>query len=141
MRAAGVEPAQALRPYGFSYHFGFHRRLQAFVVWTIPSPWRVCAVGAARLVSTPSLAKTPSRSLGKSLARDCHLTGFPEFEQFCIGGFPRSTQVSFKSVASTSFATPALLPSITKRVKGEKQFIIMIIVWSLGAFAGEVELG
>jgi len=26
VRAAGIEPAQALRPYGFSYHFGFHRR-------------------------------------------------------------------------------------------------------------------
>ncbi len=26
VRAAGVEPARALRPYGFSYHFGFRRR-------------------------------------------------------------------------------------------------------------------
>jgi hypothetical protein len=26
VRAAGLEPAQALRPYGFSYHFGFRRR-------------------------------------------------------------------------------------------------------------------
>jgi hypothetical protein len=103
VRAAGIEPAQALRPYGFSYHFGFHRRLEAFVVWTIPSPWRVSAVGAARLVSTPSPAK---RRFGGSLARDCHLKGFPDFEQFCIHGFPRSTQF-FKSVASTSFATPA----------------------------------
>jgi hypothetical protein len=34
------------------------------------------------------------------LARDRHLTGFPEFEQFCIHGFPRSTQAT-KSVAST----------------------------------------
>lgn len=39
VRAAGVEPARALRLYGFSYHFGFRRRLPAFVVWTIPSPW------------------------------------------------------------------------------------------------------
>lgn len=38
VRAAGVEPARALRPYGFSYHFGFRRRRLAFVVWTIPSP-------------------------------------------------------------------------------------------------------
>jgi hypothetical protein len=38
VRAAGIEPAQALRPYGFSYHFGFRRRHSAFVVWTIPSP-------------------------------------------------------------------------------------------------------
>jgi hypothetical protein len=27
VRAAGLEPAQALRPNGFSYHFGFRRRL------------------------------------------------------------------------------------------------------------------
>jgi hypothetical protein len=26
VRAAGLEPAQAFRPYGFSYHFGFRRR-------------------------------------------------------------------------------------------------------------------
>ena len=44
-------------------------------------------LGAARLVSTPS------RSIAPGLARDCHFTGFPEFEQFCIVGFPASTQV------------------------------------------------
>jgi hypothetical protein len=27
------------------------------------------------------------------LARDRHVTGFPDFEQFCIAGFPASTQV------------------------------------------------
>jgi hypothetical protein len=26
VRAAGIEPAQAVKPYGFSYHFGFRRR-------------------------------------------------------------------------------------------------------------------
>ncbi len=25
VRAAGIEPAQAFRPYGFSYHYGFRR--------------------------------------------------------------------------------------------------------------------
>ena len=44
--------------------------------------------GAARLVSTPSPA-APCRGL----ARDRHLTGFPEFEQFCIAGFPREHSV------------------------------------------------
>ena len=44
-------------------------------------------VGAARLVSTPS--SVLSR---RGLARDRHLTGFPEFEQFCIVSFPASTQ-------------------------------------------------
>ena len=41
------------------------------------------------------------------LARDCHLRGFPDFEQFCFSGFPKSTQIALKSVASTNFATPA----------------------------------
>jgi hypothetical protein len=44
-------------------------------------------VGAARLVSTPSAVLSRC-----GLARDRHLTGFPEFEQFCIAGFPASTQ-------------------------------------------------
>jgi hypothetical protein len=36
------------------------------------------------------------------------VTGFPDFEQFCIAGFPARTQIfGFKSVASTNFATPA----------------------------------
>ncbi|CAN5164840.1 hypothetical protein BH09PSE3_BH09PSE3_16410 [soil metagenome] len=47
------------------------------------------SLGAARLVSTPSA--TLSRC---GLARDRHVTGFPEFEQFCIAGFPVSTQFS-----------------------------------------------
>ncbi len=46
-------------------------------------------VGAARLVSTPS-PNLPLKAGG--LARDRHFTGFPEFEQFCILSFPRSTQ-------------------------------------------------
>lgn len=35
------------------------------------------------------------------------VTGSPEFEQFCTSGFPAGTQ-AFKSLASTSSATPAL---------------------------------
>ncbi|EXS70367.1 hypothetical protein BF95_07300 [Sphingobium sp. Ant17] len=41
------------------------------------------------------------------MARDCHVKGFPEFEQFYVTDFPVRTQWS-KSVASTDFATPAL---------------------------------
>jgi hypothetical protein len=40
VRAVGVEPTRAVKPCGFSYHFGFRRRHLAFVVWTIPSPLR-----------------------------------------------------------------------------------------------------
>ena len=41
------------------------------------------AVGAARLVSTPSRRRA---WLGIAIA------GFPEFEQFCVAGFPARTQ-------------------------------------------------
>ena len=91
---------QGLTPDGFSYHFGFHRRLKAFVVWTIPSP----CFGEPKGRCCPSSLYTFPRG---GLARDRHFTGFPEFEQFCTGGFPLGTQAWFKSVASTSFATPA----------------------------------
>jgi len=84
VRAAGLEPAQAFRPYGFSYQL----RLS-------PPPFGVCgldytftmasALGAARLVSTPS---------PRGLARDCHLKGFPDFGQFYVAGFPARTQIA-----------------------------------------------
>ena len=93
VRAEGIEPSRGVAPNGFSYQLRLSPPPRtAFVVWTIPSPWRDHAVGAARLVSTPSHV---------GLARDCHLTGFPEFEQFCVSGFPRAHSIEFKSVAST----------------------------------------
>ena len=42
VRVAGLEPARALQPNGFSYHFDFRRLTSlacSFVVWTIPSPY------------------------------------------------------------------------------------------------------
>ena len=98
VRVAGLEPAQALRPYGFSYHFGFRRHPRMFVVWTIPSPWR------CRVRCCPSSLYT---FLISQAWLGIAVEGFPEFEQFCIIGFPTSTQVWPKSVASTNFATPA----------------------------------
>ena len=72
------------------------------MVWTIPSPWRptplAAALGAARLVSTPSLS---------GLARGCHLTGFPEFEQFCVPGFPRAHSNDLQVRCDYHSATPA----------------------------------
>jgi hypothetical protein len=97
-----------LAPNGFSYQLRLSpsppsrvRARGGFVVWTIPSPWRV------RFRCCPSSLYTFPLP---GLARDCHLTGFPDFEQFCISGFPGSTQTSFKSVASTDSATPAWPP-------------------------------
>jgi hypothetical protein len=85
VRAVGLEPTQALRPNGFSYPFGFRRRPGwAFVVWTIPSPWR-SALGAARLVSTPSRFRA---WLGITSE------GFPEFGQFYSCDFSRGTQIT-----------------------------------------------
>jgi len=52
----------------FHTSYGFPRRMSPFVVWTIPSS----AWDAHRLVSTPSLS---------GLARDYHLTDFPEFDE------------------------------------------------------------
>jgi hypothetical protein len=78
-----------LKPNGFSYHFGFHRHPFG-CLWSGLSLHHASAnrrVGAARLVSTPS----PVLSR-RSLARDRHFTGFPEFEQFYIAHFHASTQ-------------------------------------------------
>jgi hypothetical protein len=94
-----------LSPNGFSYPYGFHRRpLRAvcgldYPFTLAPSRFRCCP---SSLYTFPSAAFA-----AQGLARDCHLTGFPEFEQFYVADFPARTQAS-KSGASTSFATPAL---------------------------------
>lgn len=56
-----------------------------------------------------SLYTFPNGAVRPGLARDCHFTGSPEFGQFCIAGFPASTQLSVKSGASADSATPAWL--------------------------------
>lgn len=98
-------------PTDFLTRYGFHRRPPPLIglgrLESGLSLHRATAsrgLGAARLVSTPSSALSRC-----GLARDCQLKGFPEFEQFCIAGFPASTQEWSKSVASTDFATPASL--------------------------------
>ena len=66
--------------------------------------------GRRRCPSSLYTFRQSTSSVG--LARDHQEPGFPEFEQFCIVGFPASTRFWFKSVASTSFATPAALPRL-----------------------------
>ena len=52
VRTEGIEPSQELPPYGFSYHFDLRRRVR---VRGLDYPFTIAfAVGAARLVSTPS---------------------------------------------------------------------------------------
>ena len=88
MRWCGRGDSNPHRPFGptdFLTSYGFRRRPLGVCGLDYPFTCSESPLGAARLVSTPS----PFRGL----ARDCHVTGFPEFEQFCIRGFPRSTQV------------------------------------------------
>jgi hypothetical protein len=62
---------------------------------------KIRGLGAARLVSTPSRRRAHRVWLGIAIS------GFPEFEQFCIAGFPDEHSSFLKSVASADFATPA----------------------------------
>jgi hypothetical protein len=89
----------------FSYHFGFRRRLSAFVVWTVPSPWPSQALGATRPVSTPS----PNRGLGSGLAWGLSPLAFPDFERFYSADFPTGTPIKvccvyrFRHVRTSGF--------------------------------------
>jgi hypothetical protein len=71
--------------------------------FTIARAGALFALGAARLVSTPSREHS---AMLQGLARDCHVTGFPEFEQFCIPGFPRAHSI-FQVRCVYHSATPA----------------------------------
>ena len=98
VRAEGIEPT---RPCGLRIFIPLRLsppRKCGFVVWTIPSPFPIRGLGAARLVSTPS--------------RNCFrawlgiaISGFPDFEQFYSAGFPMGTQV-LKSAASAISPRP-----------------------------------
>jgi hypothetical protein len=91
VRAGGLEPPRA-EPDGFSYPLRFSpppreaRRLGSGLSLR-RAVGNSQGLGAARLVSTPSTALSR-----RSLARDRHLTGFPEFEQFCTARFRVGTQ-------------------------------------------------
>ena len=93
VRAEGLEPSRALRPNGFSYPSTAFAAL-AFSSWGSGLSLHRARIwlrvsGAARLVSTPFPTVSGRAWLGIAMLR-----GFPEFEQFCIAGFPASTQVS-----------------------------------------------
>jgi hypothetical protein len=61
---------------------------------------KVRGLGAARLVSTPSRRTAHRAWLGIAIS------GFPEFEQFCIAGFPDEHSSFLKSVASAISPRP-----------------------------------
>jgi hypothetical protein len=109
VRAGGLEPPWA-KPDGFSYQL----RLSPPPAGRMCADRRLWSGLSLHPIPLPGFRCCPSslytfRRAGEhdGLARDCHVTGFPEFEQFCIAGFPASTQSGLKSVASTDSATPA----------------------------------
>ena len=108
VRAAGLEPAQSFRTEGFSYQLRLSPPCPGACaqarLWSGLYLHHWC-VRAFRCCPSSLYTFAPTVRSGR-LARDCHVKGFPEFEQFCSLGFPKRTQ-SFKSLASTSFATPA----------------------------------
>ena len=61
-----------------------------FVVWTIPSP----SPGALGVRCCPSSLYTFPAEISVQAWLGIAISGFPEFGQFCIAGFPASTQVS-----------------------------------------------
>ena len=88
MRAGGIEPPLPLRANGFSCPLRLSppRRRR---VWGLDYPFAL----ANRLRRCPSSLYTFPPDSPAGLARDCHLTGFPEFGQFYVPGFPERTQV------------------------------------------------
>ena len=96
VRAAGLEPAQLFRAEGFSYQLRLSPpRLRACAHRLVCGLDYTFTVARSRFRCRPSSLYTfapvdrPER-----LARDCQVKGFPEFGQFCIPGFPGSTQVA-----------------------------------------------
>jgi hypothetical protein len=108
VRAAGVEPAQLFRAEGFSYHFGFRR-----LAWARSRFRLVCG-----LDYTFTLARSRVRCCSSSLytfapvvrperlARDCLLPVSPNLGSSAPSVSRRALKL-LKSLASTSFATPA----------------------------------
>ncbi len=111
VRAEGVEPSRAVKLNGFSYRLRLSPPDAA--LWSDAFGLR-SGLSLHRPPKDPgirccpsSLYTFPAGTFRPGLARDCHVTGFPEFGQFCIAGFPTSTQNWLKSVASACSATPA----------------------------------
>ena len=96
-------PHEEKSPEDFHAVYGFRRPDGAFwsahvrfAVWTIPSP----SPEDPGLRCCPSSLYTFPEKVSLRAWLGIAIAGFPEFEQFCIDGFPASTQVSLKSSAS-----------------------------------------
>ena len=99
----GIEPVRPFRDPGFSYPPRLSPPRNFWRVWSLDYPLTLaCALGPARLVSTPS----------KSLVLawlGIPSEGFPEFERFCSMGFSKGTQF---------FLSPVRLPISPPRHPG-----------------------
>lgn len=94
---------------GFSYRFGFRRRRYRRSRSGARLHHSLSALGARRLLSTPSKPTLGLAWLGVSM---CHQhAAFTEFDGLHQPGFPGWAQIVNESPASTNFATWALLIS------------------------------
>jgi len=114
MRAEGFEPSRALHSTDFRTVHGFRRPAVAFGSTSAGLRSGLSLHRAQDLISgvrccPSSLYTFPAGVLRPGLARDCHVKGFPEFGQFCITGFPASTQVLTQVRCVCHSATPASL--------------------------------
>ncbi len=101
-------------PTDFHTRYGFRRPIlretaqDGFGVWTIPSPWPVgfrCCPSSLYTFPLPGLA------------RDRHLKGFPEFEQFCILNFLKSTQCDLSPLRLPISPRPRITPVYLVNIK------------------------
>jgi hypothetical protein len=121
VRAEGLEPSRAVRLHGFSYRLrlsppgrGALKRVRQVCGLDYPFtvPRKIRGLGAARLVSTPSWSECWMRNTMEHAFQawlGIAISGFPEFGQFCIAGFPGEHSSFLKSVAYAVSATPAWL--------------------------------
>ncbi len=108
VRAEGVEPSRAEAQRIFIPSTAFAARRRRFgaprpfcgLDYPFTLPRKIRGLGAARLVSTPSRLRSLRAWLGIAIL------GFPEFEQFCIAGFP-DEHSSFPCPLRMPTATPA----------------------------------
>jgi hypothetical protein len=117
VRAEGLEPSRAIKLNGFSYRLRLSPPGRG-ILGAHPSDLR-SGLSLHSLPEHPGLRCCPSSlytfPAGRSLQAWLGIAtpafagaslGFPEFEQFCIAGFPDEHSSFLKSVASAGFATP-----------------------------------
>src|SRR5271155_5647636 len=107
-----LNPHELFRLHGFSYRLrlsppgrGALKRMRQVCGLDYPFtvPRKIRGLGAARLVSTPSWSECWMRKNMEHAFQawlGIAISGFPEFGQFCIAGFPDEHSSFLKSVAS-----------------------------------------